>query len=130
MKLLPMSSTIDASLFQIIIMARPKKSVEIILSSDDEKSDDLNIKDRDNPESDDDDDDEEESLHLPTPPATTRKRKRGQKEKEQGKQSNYVDCMDLLGQTRRMSRTKTVTIMTRGKRRKRRCVYAQFHHDI
>ena len=91
-----MSSTIDTSLFRIIIMARPKKSIEIILSSDDEKSDDLNIKDCDDPESDDDDDDEEESLHLPTPPATTRKWKRGQKEKEQGKQSNYVDCMDCL----------------------------------
>ncbi|KIM88857.1 hypothetical protein PILCRDRAFT_3027 [Piloderma croceum F 1598] len=78
-----MSSTIDASLFRIVIMARLKKSVEIILSSDDEKSDDLNIKDHNDPESDDDDDDEEESLHLPTPPATTRKRKRGQKEKEQ-----------------------------------------------
>ena len=86
-------------------MARSKKkSVEVILSSDDEESDELNMKNPDDPESDEDDDDDEENLHIPgpaprampTPPATTKKRKWGQKEKEQGEQNFYLPCIQCL----------------------------------
>ena len=62
-------------------MARSqKKSVEVITSSDDKGSDELNMKNPDDSESDEEE--EDQNLHLPaplltplTPPATTKKRK-------------------------------------------------------
>ena len=83
-------------------MARSqKKSVEIISSSDDEGSDELNMKNPDNSESDEEEE-EDQNLHLPaplltplTPPATTGKQKRGQKEKEKSKQ-DYLHGIQCL----------------------------------